>query len=154
MYKSEYINRNEKYVIDEINKCYSYSDKNGYYGSNNALTKMCSKINSNIIYIPYVRYYNLKILFNPNYATKIEGVQKQRGQMAIQKGKNITASNDVFCLSIEDDGKYIYYLENHFDKQDRSKIDSAGYFYSDIGTALNPYLEIPDLTEYTLINEY
>lgn len=152
IYKTEYINANEKYVIDEINKTYTYSDKNGDYGANNAFRQMCDKINSNILSIPYAKFYNLRILFNPNYATKVEG-SNIKDRIAIQRGRFFTIPDNIYVSSFENGGKNINYIEQHFNKNDRTEYDTESYFYADIGKSLEGYLQVPDLINYTLIEE-
>lgn len=152
LYKTEYIHANEKYVIDEIDKTYKYSDKNGNYGDNEAFRQMCDKIYSNILFIPYAKFYNLRILFNLNYATKVEG-SNIKNRIAIQRGRFFTTPDNIYVSSFENGGKNINYIENHFNKNDRTKCDTESYFYGDIGKTLELYLQVPDLTNYTRVEE-
>ena len=152
LYKTEFRDRENVYIIDEVNKTYTVK-KRMSYRENGALDIIESKIHSNLILSTvYVKFPILYMVFNKNYHTSLDKRATNPGTIGIQKG-DVLEGKDISFVLINKGQNTLNYLENFYNSGDRTKVDANAYFYSNIGTTLEPYLHVPDLTNYTLIEE-
>jgi transcriptional regulator with XRE-family HTH domain len=152
LYKSVYKDKQNVYTIDEVNKTYTIL-KRMSYSDNGPLDEIENKINSNLLQSIFVKHPLLRMTFNRNYHTKLDKRvvdPNDHGIIGLQKG-NYVDGNDTIVLMIVKENNSLNYVEGFYNTSDRTKIDANSYYYSNIGKTLELYLQIPDLTNYTLI---
>ena len=149
-YKTVYKDKDNVYTIDEINKTYTI-DKRMSYSENGPLDEIEDKVNTNLLETIYKKNPVFFITFNSDYHTKIDRQAKNSTQIGLQKGNPANGSDNVVVLMIDYSLRSMYYLENFYKTGDRTKSDDNAYYYSDIGKTIELYIQKPDLTDYTLV---
>lgn len=152
LYKIEFYDKDKVYTIDEDNKTYSIANRTGWR-ENGPLGDIIYKIKSNLTVMQYKKLYNLYMTFNINFHSKFDKKSYQNENViGLQKG-DPAKDNSVFFAILHPQKKQFHYLENVYINGNKSLIDSISYAYSDIGKTLDICLQLPDLTDYTLIEE-